>query len=223
MQIVRENWPANRVDLRLDGLGLSKFPPQPRYTRRMDRLWTPWRYSYITRSDPQARSGVPAALSAWPPTEAEDKHCVFCNMIAAVDYAIDHGTQREAAEKAAHIVHRGQHCFICLNAFPYSTGHLLLLPYHHLDTLAALPVDVAHELMTLAQRSELALREVYLPNGINMGLNLGEAAGAGIANHMHFHALPRWSGDTNFMTVTADTRVLPEALDVTWEKLRAVF
>jgi ATP adenylyltransferase len=189
----------------------------------MDRLWTPWRYSYITRSDPQARSGVPASLGAWPPTEAEDKHCVFCNMIAAIDYAVDHGFEREAAERAAHVVYRGQHCFICLNAFPYSTGHLLLLPYQHLDTLAALPVDVAQELMTLAQRSELALREVYKPGGINMGLNLGEAAGAGIADHMHLHALPRWSGDTNFMTVVAETRVLPESLDVTWEKLRSVF
>jgi ATP adenylyltransferase len=189
----------------------------------MDRLWTPWRYSYITRSDPQAKSGVPEALSAWPPTEAEDKHCVFCNMIAAVDYAVEHGMEPEAAEKAAHIVHRGRHSFICLNAFPYATGHLLLLPYQHLDTLAALPVEVAQELMALAQRSELALRQVYRPGGINMGLNLGEAAGAGIAAHMHLHALPRWIGDTNFMTVTAETRVLPEALDVTWEKLRAAF
>jgi ATP adenylyltransferase len=189
----------------------------------MDRLWTPWRYSYITRADPQARSGVPAALSAWPPTEAEDRHCVFCNMIAAVDYAVDHGMERLVAEKAAHIVWRGQTCFICLNAFPYSTGHLLLLPYQHLDTLAALPVEVAQELMALAQHSELALREVYRPGGINMGLNLGEAAGAGIADHMHLHALPRWSGDTNFMTVTAETRVLPESLDVTWDKLRIAF
>jgi ATP adenylyltransferase len=195
----------------------------PRYTPRMDRLWTPWRYSYITRSDPQAKSGVPEALSAWPPTEAEDKHCVFCNMIAAVDYAVEHGMEPEAAEKAAYIVHRGRHCFICLNAFPYATGHLLLLPYQHLDTLAALPIEVAQELMALAQRSELALRQVYRPGGINMGLNLGEAAGAGIAAHMHLHALPRWIGDTNFMTVTAETRVLPEALNVTWEKLRAAF
>jgi ATP adenylyltransferase len=189
----------------------------------MDRLWTPWRYSYITRSDPQARSGVPAALNAWPPTDADDKHCVFCNMIAAVDYAVDHGMERLFAEKAAYIVWRGPTCFICLNAFPYSTGHLLVLPYQHLDSLAALPVEVAQELMALAQRSELALREVYRPGGLNMGLNLGEAAGAGIADHMHLHALPRWSGDTNFMTVTAETRVLPESLDVTWEKLRLAF
>jgi ATP adenylyltransferase len=194
-----------------------------RYTRRMDRLWTPWRYSYITRSDPQARSGVPAALGAWPPSEAEDKHCVFCNMIAAVDYAISHGMQQEVAEEAAHIIYRGQSCFICLNAFPYSTGHLLLVPYRHVDSLAALSGDAAQELMVLAQRSEVALREVYCPGGINMGLNVGEAAGAGIADHIHLHALPRWSGDTNFMTVTAETRILPEPLDVTWARLRSPF
>ncbi len=189
----------------------------------MDRLWTPWRYGYITRSDPQARSGVPEALNAWPPSEAEDKHCVFCNMIAAVDYAIARGMARETAEEAAHIVYRGQHCFICLNAFPYSTGHMLIVPYQHVDSLAALPADVAQELMALLQRSEGALREVYKPGGINMGLNLGEAAGAGIADHIHLHILPRWSGDTNFMTVTGETRVLPESLDVTWAKLRLPF
>jgi ATP adenylyltransferase len=189
----------------------------------MDRLWTPWRYSYITRSEPQARSGVPKALDAWPTCEADDKHCVFCNMIAAVDYAIAQGMPQETAEQAARIVHRGEHCFLCLNIYPYSTGHLLLVPYQHLDSLAALPSEAAHELMHLAQRAELALREVYKPDGINMGLNLGEAAGAGIADHLHLHALPRWSGDTNFMTVTAETRVLPESLEVTWERLRLPF
>jgi ATP adenylyltransferase len=189
----------------------------------MDRLWTPWRYSYITRSEPQARSGVPEALNAWPTSEAEDKHCVFCNMIAAVDYAISQGMPRETAEKAARIVHRGEYCFICLNIFPYSTGHMLIVPYQHVDSLAALPTEAANELMHLAQRSEVALRTVYKPDGINMGLNLGEAAGAGIADHIHLHALPRWSGDTNFMTVVAETRVLPESLDVTWANLRQTF
>ena len=191
----------------------------------MDRLWTPWRYSYITRSDPQSRTGVPPALSAWPPAgaEAEDKHCVSCNMIAAVDYAIAQGMPREEAEQAAHIVHRGEHCYICLNAYPYSTGHVLIVPYQHLDTLAGLPSAAAHELIELAQSVELTLREVYKPGGLNMGLNLGEAAGAGIAEHIHLHALPRWSGDTNFMTVTAETRVLPETLDITWAKLRRSF
>jgi len=191
----------------------------------MDRLWTPWRYSYITRSDPQARSGVPAALNAWPPAgaESEDKHCVFCNMIAAVDYAISQGMAREVAEQAANIVHRGQHCFVCLNAFPYSTGHVMIMPYQHLDSLAALSPATAQELIELAQRSETVLREVYNPDGLNLGLNLGEAAGAGIADHIHMHVLPRWSGDTNFMTVTAETRVLPETLDVSWARLRPGF
>ncbi len=189
----------------------------------MDRLWTPWRYSYITRADPESRSGVPAALNAWPPTEADDKHCVFCNMIAAVDYAIAHGMARETAEQAAYIVHRGLHCFVCLNVYPYSTGHVMVVPYEHLASLAAVPVEAANELMLLSQRAELALREVYNPGGLNMGLNLGQAAGAGIADHLHMHFLPRWLGDTNFMTVVAETRVLPEPLDVTWAKLRTPF
>ena len=187
----------------------------------MDRLWTPWRYNYITRADPQARTGVPLALSAWP--EAEDKHCVFCNMIAATDYAIAHGMTREAAEQAAHIVHRGPFCFVCLNAYPYATGHVLILPYQHLDSLAALPPETAQEMIFTAQRIERCLRQVYHPDGLNLGLNLGESAGAGVACHIHLHALPRWSGDTNFMTVTAETRVLPETLDVTWAKLREAF
>jgi ATP adenylyltransferase len=186
----------------------------------MDRLWTPWRYSYITGAEPQNHAGVPAALTAWPPTEAEDRHCVFCNMIAAVDYAIAQGMPQETAERHALIIHRGQRCFVCLNAYPYSTGHVLIIPYQHIDSLAALPVETANDVIRLAQQTETALREVYRPGGINMGLNLGEAAGAGIAHHIHLHALPRWIGDTNFMTVTAETRILPEPLEVTWERLR---
>lgn len=189
----------------------------------MDRLWTPWRYNYVTQAEPQARTGVPPALNAWPPSEAEDKHCVFCNMIAAVDYAIAQGMARDDAEQAAHIVYRGVHCFVCLNAYPYSTGHVLISPYRHLDSLASLPADAAHELIHLAQRTEVVLRQVYRPGGLNIGLNLGDAAGAGIAGHLHLHALPRWIGDTNFMTVTGETRVLPEELDVTWIKLRVAF
>jgi ATP adenylyltransferase len=144
-------------------------------------------------------------------------------MIAAVDYAISHGMSRETAEEAVHIVHRGLHGFICLNAYPYSTGHVMIVPYQHLASLAGLPTEAANELMLLAQRSELVLREVYSPGGLNMGLNLGEAAGAGIADHIHLHVLPRWVGDTNFMTATSETRVLPEPLDVTWKKLRPLF
>lgn len=189
----------------------------------MDRLWTPWRYSYVTKAEPQASTGVPPSLNAWPPSPAEDKHCVFCNMVAAVDYAVAQGMDRDAAEEAAHIIYRGEHCYICLNAYPYSTGHVLISPYQHLDSLASLSREAACDLILTAQRMETILRQVYRPSGLNIGLNLGEAAGAGIAGHIHLHALPRWIGDTNFMTVIGETRVLPEALDVTWTKLRAAF
>jgi ATP adenylyltransferase len=142
-------------------------------------------------------------------------------MIAAVDHAVANGMPAEDAERAARILVRGPLCFLCLNAFPYATGHTLIVPYRHVDSLAALPAPAAQEMMALAQRVETVLREVYSPSGMNFGLNLGEAGGAGIAAHIHMHALPRWIGDTNFMTVTADTRVLPEDLDTTWSRIRA--
>jgi ATP adenylyltransferase len=188
----------------------------------MDRLWTPWRYDYVSRAKEPSRAGVPAALSAWQHAGAEDRNCVFCNMIAAVDYAIAQGMPIEEAERSAHILLRGPSCFLCLNAYPYATGHVLIVPYRHVDSLAALEPEAAQEMMAHAQRIESALRTVYRPAGMNFGLNLGEAGGAGIAGHIHMHALPRWIGDTNFMTVTADTRVLPETLDTTWLRLREV-
>jgi ATP adenylyltransferase len=186
----------------------------------MDRLYTPWRYDYVSRAEGSSRPGVPAALSAWSGSGAEDHNCVFCNMIAAVDYAIAHAMPVEDAEKAVHLIARGPSCFLCLNAFPYTTGHILIVPYRHLDSLAALPPAEAQEMISLAQRVESVLREVYRPSGLNFGLNIGEAGGAGIATHLHMHALPRWVGDTNFMTVTANTRVLPEDLDTTWARIR---
>jgi ATP adenylyltransferase len=186
----------------------------------MDRLWTPWRYDYVSRTNNEARKGVPNALSNWSSSGAEDLDCVFCNMIAAVDYAIKHGMSRDEAEKASHILLRAEYCFLCLNAYPYATGHILIVPYRHVDSLNGLPQPDAEEMIHLAQRVESALSSVYTPAGMNFGLNLGEAGGAGIASHLHMHALPRWVGDTNFMTVTADTRVLPELLDTTWSRLR---
>lgn len=186
----------------------------------MDRLWTPWRYSYVSRAEGTCRAGVPAALDAWSSSGAEDLNCVFCNMIAAIDFATAHGTPIDEAEKAAHLVAREASFYLCLNAFPYATGHILIVPYRHLDSLAALSLDEAQEMIVLAQRVESVLRDVYRPGGMNFGLNLGEAGGAGIASHLHLHALPRWIGDANFMTVTADTRVLPETLDTTWERIR---
>lgn len=194
--------------------GPSGSNPKP----TMDRLWTPWRYAYITRKDPKARTGVPPELAGWP--SSEDKHCVFCNLLAATDYAIRQGMPAEQAEKASHLVSRGTHCFVCLNAFPYATGHLMILPYQHTGSLASISPEAAHEMMDLARSFEGVLRGIYRPDGINLGMNLGEAAGAGVANHIHLHILPRWSGDTNFMTTIAETRVLPESLDITWTRLR---
>jgi ATP adenylyltransferase len=188
----------------------------------MDYLWTPWRYAYLVDADQagkRGRKGVPPALAAWP----GDCHCVFCNLIAATGYAVEHGMPAMDADRAANIVFRGQHSFICLNAFPYSSGHVMIVPYAHQDSLASLELAAALEMMTLAQRTEAVLRQVYSPQGINMGMNLGQAAGAGIAEHLHMHALPRWLGDSNFMTVIAETRVLPETLDITWQRLQEAF
>ena len=182
----------------------------------MDRLWTPWRFDYIVGTDPRARKGVPHELAAWP---GDDTNCVFCNLIRAVEWGID-ALPTDVALKAAHVLVRLDHCYVCLNAFPYASGHLLIIPYRHTDSLAKLLTPEAEELARVMQRCEVALRDVYQPGGVNMGMNLGQAAGAGVANHLHMHVLPRWLGDTNFMTVTAETRVLPETLDRTWERVR---
>lgn len=185
----------------------------------MDHLWTPWRYTYITTADTAGRKGVPNKLDAWP----GDKGCVFCNLIAAIDYAITNGMSRDEAEAAGGLVFRGENCFVCLNAFPYTSGHVMAMPYAHLDRLAALPTATAHELMDLAQRTERALDNLYHPHGFNFGLNVGQAAGAGVAGHLHLHAMPRWIGDTSFITTVAETRVLPEDLETTWKRLREAF
>jgi len=185
----------------------------------MDYLWTPWRYAYLVDADPDGRKGVPQALAAWP----GDCHCVFCNLIAASKFAVEQGRSAIDADRAANIVLRAEHSFIVLNAYPYSSGHVMIVPYAHQETLAGLDRAAALEMMTLAQRTDAVLRQVYTPHGINMGMNLGKAAGAGVEGHLHLHALPRWLGDSNFMTVIAETRVLPETLEATWLRLREGF
>ena len=185
----------------------------------MDYLWTPWRYAYVTEADSSSRAGVPAALGAW----AGDLGCVFCNLIAAIDYAIAQGMEQNKAEEAGGLILRGAHCFICLNAFPYTSGHVMVMPYAHLDRLAALPAEAAHELMDLAQKTERALDRIYQPHGFNFGMNVGRSAGAGVAGHVHLHAMPRWAGDTSFITTIAETRILPEDLATTWRRMREAF
>ncbi len=185
----------------------------------MDYLWTPWRYAYVTEGDKKKRAGIPEELRAFP----GDTGCVFCNMIAAADYAIDHGMPRDVAERAAGIVLRGKHNFICVNRFPYTSGHIMIVPYEHQPSLAALPHQTAGEMMDLTQQSERVLASLYHPDGFNFGFNLGKAAGAGVAGHVHLHALPRWIGDTNFLTIVSETRILPEDFTVTWQRTRQAF
>jgi ATP adenylyltransferase len=133
--------------------------------------------------------------------------CVFCE------------APKEKDDAKTMIVHRGEHCFVILNAYPYTPGHVMIVPYEHLDELRKLPSEAANEMMMLAQKMETVLRELYRPDGINLGMNIGKAAGAGIAGHIHMHVLPRWVADANFMSVVGETRVLPETLDVTWERI----
>jgi len=137
--------------------------------------------------------------------------CVFCAASQAAD------------DRKTLIVHRAEHNFIILNRYPYTSGHLMVIPYRHVATLTELPDETTAELMRLARRCEEALQAAYRPHGLNLGMNIGKSAGAGIAGHIHLHILPRWTGDTNFMTVVGETRVVPEDLEVTWEKLRAQF
>ncbi len=134
--------------------------------------------------------------------------CIFCI------------SSSEKRDKEHLIVHRGEHNFVILNRYPYSTGHLMIAPYEHIATLEAASEPAIHEMMRLAREAEIHLREVYRPQGLNLGMNLGESAGAGVPGHIHMHVLPRWVGDTNFMTTVSETRVLPETLEVTYEKLR---
>ena len=121
------------------------------------------------------------------------------------------------------VLHRGEHAFIVLNLYPYITGHLMIVPYLHTSEFDSVAKEISDEMMDLAKRAQTALRAVYTPSGFNMGMNLGSAAGAGIADHLHIHLLPRWSGDTNFMTTVGESRVIPEALEETYAKLRDRF
>ena len=134
--------------------------------------------------------------------------CIFCD------------APKEKDDAKVLIVYRGQHSYVILNAFPYTPGHVMIVPYAHLDELQKLPIEAANEMMALSQRMETALRALYHPDGINLGMNIGKAAGAGIAGHIHMHVLPRWVADANFVSVIGETRILPETLEGTWERMK---
>ena len=121
------------------------------------------------------------------------------------------------------VLHRAQHCFVLLNLYPYISGHLMVVPYLHTGEFDSTAKEITDEMMDQTKRAQTALREVYKPAGFNIGMNLGAAAGAGIVDHLHIHVLPRWGGDTNFMTTVGETRVLPEDLATTYARLKSHF
>lgn len=159
----------------------------------MDHVWSPWRYKYLTGA-------------------REAGGCIFCSIAST-----------PPDDDVNLVVRREKHNFIVLNRYPYTSGHLMVVPYAHESELGAISAECAAEMMLLARTAEVNLRGVYRPDGMNLGMNLGESAGAGVAGHIHLHVLPRWAGDTNFMTTVGETRVLPEELSMTLQRLRAAF
>ena len=140
-----------------------------------------------------------------------EEECIFCAALNAGD------------DEAYLIVHRGERCFVILNKFPYTNGHLMVAPFEHRATIQELDDDTAAEMMRLAQRGMQILEDAYSPHGYNVGFNQGRVAGAGVEHHIHMHVVPRWGGDTNFMPVLSDTRVMPQSLEESYEALRGAF
>ena len=159
----------------------------------MKPIWAPWRIEYILGEKP--------------------KGCIFCDFPAAP----------ESEDRKNLIVHRSARSFTCLNRYPYNSGHVMVIPRAHVSDLGALSAEDHADLGDELRRALAVLRAVYRPEGINVGMNLGRAAGAGIDEHLHWHLVPRWVGDNNFMPVLADQRVVVEALDAAWEKIHAGF
>jgi len=163
----------------------------------LERLWAGWRTTYID------------GVATQPPPDG-DRDCLF---------------ERLAREPDGEslVLARNEHAFAVMNAYPYGSGHLMVAPLRHESTLAGLSRDEATAVMALVQDANVAVLAAYSPDGINVGANIGRAAGAGVPGHVHVHVLPRWSGDTNFMTTVAEARVLPEPLTRSYEKLRAAW
>ena len=159
-------------------------------------MWAPWRMAYV---------------SAEHDHEFEGPRCVFCELPALGDDA------------RALILDRGEHCFVVLNAYPYASGHLMVVPFAHVDRLTDLTAAARAEMMELARTAQEVIAGAMAPHGFNLGMNQGAAAGAGIADHLHLHLVPRWSGDTNFMTSTGDVRVMPQSLEETYAALKPGF
>jgi ATP adenylyltransferase len=159
----------------------------------VDILWSPWRYDYITAGN-------------------KPEGCVFCNIL-----------NNSASDEENFILKRAEFNFVILNVYPYTSGHLMVIPYDHVAMLDEVEKAVSDELMDLTKQCQSALADTYSPEGVNVGMNLGKAAGAGVDAHLHMHVLPRWVGDVNFLTSIAQTRTLPESLVDTYNRLRSAF
>jgi ATP adenylyltransferase len=162
----------------------------------MKRLWTPWRMAYLKA-----------------PKASKERGCIFCNKMRA----------RRSKDRDNLVVLRGERAFVVLNLYPYTNGHLMIAPYQHTGELESLDGETLKEMMLLVGASIRALRQMMNPQGFNVGINLGSVAGAGVADHIHIHVVPRWGGDTNFMPVLADVRMIPELLPQTYDKLIEAF
>ena len=160
----------------------------------MERLWAGWRSSYVAAAGNGALAG---------------EGSIFRRILAS-----------GLPDDETHVVWRGETCFAILNAYPYTSGHLLVMPYREVGELEDLTPAEAAEMWAGVRDAVMAIKAAYAPHGVNVGMNLGEAAGAGVPSHLHVHVLPRWSADSNFMTAVAEVRVLPEALGDSWRKLR---
>jgi ATP adenylyltransferase len=159
----------------------------------VERLWTPWRRAFVEGSDERS------------------SECFLCTIAAEHD------------DRNNLVVFRAERVFVLLNRYPYNSGHLMIAPFVHTGDLAGLDVAIANELMQVTQRAVDVLQRVYQPEAFNIGMNLGRPAGAGVPDHLHVHVVPRWTGDTNFMPVIGETKVLPESLDQTYERIEPIF
>lgn len=183
----------------------------------MEYLWTPWRMAYIgggassgeqtPEPSQEQRAGADTPLD--DERASQSPGCVFCDRVC----------MSVAHDRENLILVRGTYNFVILNLYPYNSGHLMIVPYKHTADFSGLDGDTVSELMSLAQRMVLALKAEYEPEGYNMGMNIGKVAGAGVADHVHMHVVPRWAGDTNFMPIVGSTKVLPELLETTYDRL----
>jgi ATP adenylyltransferase len=181
----------------------------------LERLWAGWRAAYVSGATPPDHAAAGAAAgddAAAGPAGDDPSRCVFCRIVESGPPSADNG-----------VLWVGRTALAVLNAYPYASGHLMAVPLRHVRSLDGLSDDESAELWATIRHGVAALERAYHPEGVNLGANLGEAAGAGVPRHLHLHAVPRWKGDTNFMTAVADTRVLPETLASSWERLTAAW